>query len=80
MDQNSRKGLMRLLREYGGKPLHVEGYECPGEPVAEGSNRLHDHCTVRLRDGEGRMENVRWFGSIIEREGRFKLMSVSNRL
>jgi hypothetical protein len=80
MDQNSRKGLVRLLREYGGKPLQVDGHECAGEPRVEGSNRLHEHCTVRLLDGEGRVENVRLFGSIIERDGRFKLLSVSNRL
>lgn len=80
LDQNSRKGLLRLLREYGGKPLRAEGHRCTGEPGVEGMNRIHEHCTVQLRNEDGTIRDVRLFGSIIEREGRFKLMSVSNRL
>jgi hypothetical protein len=80
MSQNSRKGLVRLLREYGGQFLVVAGHGCSGEPKVEGSNRIHEHCTVRIRGAGGGVEEVRLFGSIIERAGRFKLMSLSNRL
>jgi hypothetical protein len=80
LDQNSRKGLLRLLREYGGKPLRAEGHRCTGEPGVEGMNRIHEYCTVQIRNEDGSVQDVRLFGSIIEREGRFKLMSVSNRL
>lgn len=80
MDQNSRKGLVRLLREYGGQSLVVAGHDCGGEPKVEGPNRIHEHCRVRIRGADGRVEEVRLFGSIIERAGRFKLMSLSNRL
>jgi hypothetical protein len=80
MRQNSQKGLVRLLREYGGRSLVMAGHRCGGEPKVEGSNRIHEHCTVRIRGADGRVEEVRLFGSIIERAGRFKLMSLSNRL
>jgi hypothetical protein len=80
MSQNSRKGLVRLLREYGGQSLVVAGYSCDGEPKVQGSNRIHELCRVRIRGADGRVEEVRLFGSIIERGGRFKLMSLSNRL
>ena len=80
MSQNGRKGLVRLLREYGGQSLGVAGHACGSEPKVEGSNRIHEPCTVRIRGTDGRVEEVRLFGSIIERAGRFKLMSLSNRL
>jgi hypothetical protein len=80
MSQNSLKGLVTLLREYGGQSLAVAGHSCGGEPKVEGLNRIHEHCTVRVRGADGRVGEVRLFGSIIEREGRFKLMSLSNRL
>ena len=80
MSQNSRKGLVRLLREYGGQSLVTAGYNCGGEPKVEGSNRIHERCTVRIRAADGRVEEVRLFGSIIERAGRFKLVSLSNQL
>jgi hypothetical protein len=80
MSQNSRKGLVRLLREYGEQSLVLAGHDCGGEPRVEGSNRIHEHCTVRIRGADGRVEELRLFGSIIERAGRFKLMSLSNRL
>jgi len=80
LSQNSLKGLVILLREYGGQSLAVAGHSCGGEPKVEGLNRIHERCTVRIRGADGRVEEVRLFGSIIEREGRFKLMSLSNRL
>jgi hypothetical protein len=80
MEQNSLKGRQRLLREYGGRPLVVHGYDCVKEPVKEGHNRIHEHCTLRLDVAGDRLRNVRLFGSIMERAGRFKLMSLANRL
>jgi hypothetical protein len=80
LEQNSLKGRARLLRYYGGRPLAVEGHDCIGEPTIEGANRIHGQCTLRIRGSDGQLENVRLFGSILERDGRFKLMSLANRL
>lgn len=80
LEQNSLKGRARLLREYGGRPLAVESHDCAGEPIIEGENRIHDHCVLRIRGSDGEIVEVRMFGSVIERQGRFKLMSLANRL
>lgn len=80
LEQNSLKGRARLLRHYGGRRLVVEAHECAVDPTVEGRNRIHEQCTLTIRiNGDG-LENVRLFGSIIERDGRFKLMSLANRL
>lgn len=80
MEQNSLKGRDRLLREYGGRSIAVEGYDCVVQPLVEGSNRIHERCTLRLNIAGGSVANVRLFGSILERDGKFKLMSLANRL
>lgn len=80
MEQNSLKGAARLLRTYGGRSLVVEGHACTGEPKVQGPNRIHEQCTIRMRAADGTIEEVRLFGSIIERDGRYKLMSLANRL
>ena len=54
----------------------VTGYRCEAEPRVEGGNRIWEQCVVTLGDGG----DVRLFGSIIERQGRFRLMSLANRL
>jgi hypothetical protein len=80
LDQNSMKGESRLLRRYGGRAFDVAGHRCDGEPKSEGDNRIHDPCTLRIRQADGSVEDVRLFGSILERDGRFKLLSLANRL
>jgi hypothetical protein len=79
LEQNSLKGEARLLRSFGGRPLDMAGFSCAGEPVVEGANRLHDRCTLRIRTVQGTAD-IRLFGSIIERDGRFRIMSLANRL
>lgn len=80
LEQNSLKGRARLLRHYGGKRLVVEGHECAVEPDIQGRNRIHEQCTLNIRQSDGGLHAVRLFGSIIERDDRFKLMSLANRL
>ncbi|HEX6134377.1 MAG TPA: hypothetical protein VFZ24_10440 [Longimicrobiales bacterium] len=80
LEQNGLKGERRLLREYGGKRLLVEGHRCAGDVRVEGANRLWPSCVLFIRRGDGRLEEMRLFGSIIERAGRYKLLSLANRL
>lgn len=79
LEQNSLKGQNRLMRAFGGRPLRVEGYRCTAEPRVEGENRIHEECLVRVA-AAGDAAEIRLFGSLIERDGRFKLMSLTNRL
>jgi hypothetical protein len=80
MQLNSEKGIVRLLRRFGGSDTGFRGYACEAEPVVEGENRMWERCAVRLAGAEGGEVEARWFGSIIERDGHFKLMSYANGL
>jgi hypothetical protein len=77
IEQNSAKGETRLLRRFGGSDVELIGHDCPLPPVLEGENRLWHGCTVRLAAPHGTM---RLFGTIIERDGRFKFVSFANDL
>lgn len=80
MQLNSEKGVVRLLRRHGGEDSGFRGYACEDAPTVEGENRLWERCTVRLTAADGGDVTLRWFGSIIERDGHFKLMSYANGL
>jgi hypothetical protein len=79
MTQNSEKGLVRLIRRYGGQSFGFEGYRCDAEPKIEGPNRIWDGCVLDRRV-DGKVETQRFFGSIIERDGRFAFVSYANDL
>jgi hypothetical protein len=76
IEQNGVKGEARLLRRFGGGEIRFTGHSCLHPPVTEGANRLWQGCTVEV-ETHG---TVRLFGTIIEREGRFKFVSFANDL
>lgn len=76
--ENSEKGLNRAVRRLAGEPLGVEGVRCPEAPRPHGRSLLHEGCTVRRRTVEGAVEQ-RLFGTILERDGRFKFVSYANQ-
>lgn len=76
MQMNSEKGIVRLLRRHGGADAGFRGHTCENAPVVEGENRLWERCTVRLADGG----EDRWFGTVIERGGRYKMVGYANGL
>jgi len=75
MQVNSEKGIVRLLRRKGGADAGFRGHACEDRGVVEGENRLWEKCTVRVEGGEDR-----WFGSVIERGGRYKMVGYANGL
>lgn len=80
MTGNSEEGLQKVLELFGGKPLAVTGVRCPALPPREGRNLLRQGCVVSLKVGDDSLQADRYFGSIVEREGRFKFLSHANRL
>lgn len=79
--EESEKGIGRLLARRGGWPLGFAGYACNPAPRAQGANRLWHGCRATLRDSEGGgTTEVRLFGPILERGGRFKFLSYQNDL
>lgn len=78
--QNGQKGLNRALRQFGGR-LAYAGYDCPGPARQEGPNRIQEGCViVRAAAYEAGPARLVLFGSILERDGEFKLVSWSNDL
>lgn len=74
----SRSGLRRLLERHGGHPLRIASVRCPGAPERQGNNRLHVSCTVQFATDTGALRDGRLFGTLIERDGRFKFVSFTN--
>jgi hypothetical protein len=75
----SAKGLGRTLERLGGKSLAFQALDCRRDTlqVRGGPVRVWSSCGVRYREGDSLLTR-RLFGSIVEREGRFKLLSFAN--
>lgn len=79
--QNSQKGIDRALAAYGGRPLAVADVRCEDAPRGQGAGRLWERCSVLVAEsGAGPPAPIRLFGSILERDGRFKFLSYANNL
>lgn len=76
--ENNRKGVLRALERLGGKSLDYRGYACQDEPAEEGENRVWIGCLVTLGADGGEPASVRLFSAILERDGRFKILSFAN--
>lgn len=74
------KGLRRLMDERGGRPLGFAGYRCDPRSSREGENTVWGPCVVRRVQAPGDTVEVRIFGLILERAGRFKFVSLANKL
>ena len=74
LQQENRIGVLRMLRDLGGREFESFALRCPRAAVMEGENRLLSGCTVRAGEGEER----RLFGTLVERDGRWKVLSFAN--
>lgn len=75
LQQENRNGVFRLLREFGGRGLGEAALHCSSPATRQGENSIWAGCRVRMAaDGAG----VRLFGSLIERDGVFKILSYAN--
>jgi hypothetical protein len=72
----TEKAAKRLLARFGGRPLGFHGYACPARPERQGDNTVWPGCVVR----SDAANELRMFGAIIERGGRFKFLSLTNGL
>lgn len=79
MQQNSEKGIVRLLRRHGGTGMRYRRHQCEDQPAREGETRLWDRCVVTFTRGADTV-TMRMFGSVIERGGAYKLVTYANDL
>jgi hypothetical protein len=78
VQNNNRTGVLRALERFGGRPLTYGGYTCTEEPTVEGENNVWVGCLVTIgRQGEEPMP-IRLFSAILERDGRFAILSYAN--
>ncbi|MBL0939515.1 MAG: hypothetical protein IBJ03_11505 [Gemmatimonadaceae bacterium] len=77
---SSNEGLPKVLNRYAGKSLSNPALACPDSAVVEGDNRTWTRCTLTFSvKGEARASG-QFFGTILERGGRFKFVGYANRL
>ena len=75
----SAAGYRRLLARRGGQAFVYISHGCAGKPERQGPNTLFVDCVITVRDPSRAEIKQRWFGSIIERDGRFKVLSYRNQ-
>ena len=74
----SASGFTRLVRRLGNQPLHYVDHRCDAKPDRQGHNLIWTNCFVRLRDPGEDTTSHRLFGSIIQRDGEYKIASYKN--
>jgi hypothetical protein len=79
IEGKSREGLVRLLEQRAGAPLHYLGATCEG-PSVQGENQVYGPCTVERLQAPGDTIRERLFGLVMERDGRWKFVSYANKL
>ena len=75
----SHSGLTRVLQRRGGQRFGYAGHACQSNPEIQGKNRLWTGCLVTLVGGSADTTRQRLFGTIVERDGRFKFVSLVNQ-
>jgi hypothetical protein len=76
----TEKAVTRLMARFGGRPLGFVGHSCATPRERQGENTVWSRCVVRRAGDRGDTTSLRMFGSIIQRGGQFKFLSLSNGL
>jgi hypothetical protein len=74
----SESGFTRLVRRLGNQPLKYLDHKCDANPDRQGRNLIWTNCSVRLTGPNGDTTSHQLFGSIIQRDGSFKIVSYRN--
>lgn len=80
INEASEKGIVRLLRRYGGSSLGFEALACPDSVTPEGPNRITTGCRIRFAASDSAARTMQLFGSLLQRDGRWKFVSYANEL
>lgn len=79
LQENNRKAGAALLGKRGGVHLEYLGHDCAASE-RQGANTIWSKCRVLRRSSDGVEQSERLFGTILERNGRYKLVGLSNEL
>jgi hypothetical protein len=75
LNQKSNIMLRETLSEHGGKKYQLVRVRFLGRTTPYQSYVVHRESEVTVTDPDGRERQMRLFGSVIERAGRFKVFS-----
>ena len=76
LDRRSRSGVHKAIAELGGQTLTFTGVEFARGTEPRGSYVLHRGPVLHVRDASrGESLELRFLGSVIERDGQWKLVS-----
>ena len=75
LHQKSSNALRRLVTRHGGERFELVGVRFTGGTTPYRTYQVHRETILDLRDGEGNDLALALFGSILERDGEFKLFS-----
>ena len=75
LHQKSSNALRRLATRHGGKRYELVGVRFAGETSPYRTYQVHRETILNLRDEQGNELSLALFGSILERDGEFKLFS-----
>jgi len=78
LEEGNRRAVLRALDRLGGSALEYHEHTCPRDPAAEGDNRVWTGCLVRVTRPGGEPSDLRLFSAILERDGRFAILSWTN--
>ncbi|HEV7388092.1 MAG TPA: hypothetical protein VGN73_05700 [Gemmatimonadaceae bacterium] len=78
IENGSSTGFTRLLRRVAGQPLTYLDHRCDPKPDRQGQNEIWTNCILRIVGPAGDTSSHRLFGSIIQRDGLFKIVSYRN--
>ncbi len=78
IENPSQSGFIRLIRRSGEIPTKLFDYTCAGKTETQGKNTFISGCIVRVIDTKGETTSHRYFGSIIERGDKYKIVSYRN--
>jgi hypothetical protein len=77
--ERSNQGARRALTRFGGRPMTLVNYDCGTKSHREGRNTIFGPCVVRWTGEKGDTVSARLLGKILERDGRFKVLSYTDR-
>lgn len=73
--QKSEYSLQQVLAEHGGQRYTLASVRFDGETTSYDSYAVHRATVLRVRNEHGQETDVRLFGSMIEKDGRWKVFS-----
>lgn len=75
LNQKSNITLRQTLAAHGGKKYELISIRYLGDTTAYESYRVHRESELTVKDAEGNERQLRMFGSVIEKGGRYKVFS-----